>query len=421
MLLPPFSFMIPINTFMGAFLAAYVLVAGLDTALEILNASHVKKRAGGVPDGFAHLIDARKLKRMEEYSLARTKLGLAQSIAGRIVFLGVILSGLLPASQELFGNLPFIPAGLLFFAVPVFAVAIFELPFEWYRIFAIEERFGFNTRTFTLWLRDLLKSFLLSLVLGGGLLSLLLLVIMHAGTSWWMWAWMVFFSFQFLLLVLYPLIVAPMFNKFTPMEDHPLACNIRNLVEKAGLHVKGIFRMDAGKRSRHTNAYLAGLGKTRRIVLFDTLLKAHDDGEILAILAHEIGHLKKHHMVKQLILTGAFSAILLFLASTIMSWPGLYESFGFSSEPAYVGLLLIGILWEPLGFFLSPPATALSRRFEKEADRYASTLLGGPDALIGALKKMVLDNLSNLFPHPLYVVFHYSHPTVPERIRLLRR
>jgi STE24 endopeptidase len=418
--MPPFYFMIPINTFLTVFIALYLFMAALDAALDLLNLSHLKERGGRVPDGFAHLLDSEKLKRMEEYSVAQTKLGLVESITGRVVFLGVILSGLIPGFQKMLTNLPFFPGGLLFFVVLGFAAALFGIPFEWYRIFSIEERFGFNTRTFGLWFRDLLKSFVLSLVLGGGLLAALLLVILHAGRTWWIWAWAVFFSFQFLVLVLYPVLIAPLFNKFTPMEDHSLAGKIRDLVEREGLRVKGIFRMDAGKRSRHTNAYLTGLGKTRRIVLFDTLLEAHEEEEILAVLAHEIGHLKKHHMMKQLILTGAVSALLLYLASALMAWRGMYEAFGFSSETAYVGLLLVGILWEPVGFFLSPLAMALSRRFEKAADHHASKVMSGPEGLVGALKKMVLDNLSNLFPHPLYVMFHYSHPPVTERIAYLR-
>ena len=413
--------MIPITPFLTVFLALYVVMAAFDAFLDLQNLFHLKERGGRVPDEFGGLLDSEKLKRMEEYSLAQMKLGLVEGIGGRIIFLGVILSGLIPGYQKMLVGFPLVPGGLLFFAVLGFTAALFDLPFEGYRIFSIEERFGFNTRTFGLWLRDLLKSFLLSLGLGGGLLAVLLLVILHAGRTWWIWAWAVFFSFQFLVLVLYPVLIAPLFNTFTPMEDHPLAGKIRELVERQGLRVKGVFRMDAGKRSRHTNAYLAGVGKTRRIVLFDTLLEAHEEGEILAVLAHEIGHLKKHHLTKQLISTGAVSALLLYLASTMMTWHGMYEAFGFSSETPYVGILLVGILWEPVGFFLSPLAMALSRRFEKEADRYGSKVMAGPEGLIGALKKMVLDNLSNLFPHPLYVIFHYSHPPVPERIRLLRR
>ena len=413
--------MIPINPFLSVFLALYLVMAAFEASMDLLNLSHLKKRGGRVPEDFAGLLDAEKLKRMEEYSVAHMKLGLVESVGGRLVFLGVILSGLIPAYQAMLSGLPSIPAGLLFFAGLGFAAALFDLPFEGYRIFSIEERFGFNTRTLGLWLKDLLKSFLLALVLGGGLLTVLLLVVLYAGRTWWIWAWAAFFSFQFLVLFLYPVLIAPLFNRFTPMEDHSLAGKIKDLAEREGLRVKGIYRMDAGKRSRHTNAYLAGMGKTRRIVLFDTLLEAHEEEEILAVLAHEIGHLKKHHLMKQLISTGAFSALLLYVASTVMTWRGLYSAFGFTSETAYVGLLLVGILWEPVGFFLSPLTMALSRRFEREADRYGTKVMGGPEGLVGALRRMVLDNLSNLFPHPLYVIFHYSHPPVPERIRLLRR
>lgn len=412
---------IPFNPFLVIFLSLYLFVAALDTALDLLNAFHLKKRSGEVPQEFSGLLDPDKLKRMEEYTLAHAKLELVQGVAARLVFLGVVLSGLIPAFQEMLANLPFIPGGLLFFAVIGFAAALFNIPFEGYRIFSIEERFGFNTTSLGLWLRDLVKSSVLSLVLGGGILALLLLVMMQAGKTWWIWAWAVFFSFQLLVIVLYPVLIAPLFNKFTAMEDHALSGKIRALAEREGLRVKGLFRMDAGKRSRHTNAYLTGLGKTKRIVLFDTLIEAHSDEEILAVLAHEIGHLKKHHMLKRVILTGTVSALLFYLAATVMAWHGLYESFGFSEKNAYVGLLLAGFLWEPLGFFLSPVDMALSRHFEKEADLYASKVTGGPEGLVDALRKMVRDNLSNLFPHPLYVAFHYSHPPVPERIRLLRR
>lgn len=411
--------MIPIDSFMTVFLAAYLFTAVVDTGLDLLNARHLKTRGGRVPEGFEGLLDPEKLQRMEEYSLAHARVGLVESIAGRACFLGVILSGLIPAFQQTLANLGMLPGGLLFFAVIGLTAALLDLPFGWYRVFSIEERFGFNTRSLGLWVLDLLKSLALSLVLGGALLSLVLLVILHAGRSWWLWAWGVYFCFQFLILVLYPVLIAPLFNTFTPMEDHPLAARIRDLAERQGLRVKGVFRMDAGKRSRHTNAYLAGLGKTKRIVLFDTLLEAHGDEEILAVLAHEIGHLKKRHMLKQLILSGAASAGLFCLAAAAMAWPGLYESFGFSASTPYVGLLLVGFLWAPLGFFLSPLPMALSRRFEKAADEYGARVMGGPEALIGALKRMVVDNLSNLFPHPLYVLFHYAHPPVPQRIARL--
>jgi STE24 endopeptidase len=411
---------IPINTFLAAYITVYLSMAALDMAVDFLNAHHIKKRGGTVPEGFDNLLDLEKLKRMHEYSLAQSKLGMVERVTGWIILLVVILSGLLPLFQTALADFSLISGGLLFFAVLASSAAMVGLPFEAYRIFSIEERFGFNRRTLSLWIWDLAKSLLLSVTLGGTLLSLILLLLNCAGKNWWIGAWLVFFFFQILVLLLYPTVIAPLFNKFTPLENHPLGEKIRSLAESQGLTVKGIFQMDAGRRSRHTNAYLAGLGKTRRIVLFDTLLEAHRDDEILAVLAHEMGHLKKGHIWKQLWLTGTASAFFLFLASWLMRWQGMYESFGFVSKRMYVGLLLVGLLWEPLSFFVTPLAIALSRRYEREADRYAAKVMGSPEPLVSALKKMVLDNLSNLSPHPIYVIFHYSHPPVLERIKHLQ-
>jgi len=179
--------------------------------------------------------------------------------------------------------------------------------------------------------------------------------------------------------------------------------------------------MDATKRSHHTNAYLTGLGRAKRIVLFDSLMNAHEDDEILAVLSHEIGHLKRHHIAKQLALAGIMSFILLFLASRLMAWELLYRSFGFETASLYAGLFLVVMLWQPVGFFFEPLAMGLSRRFEKEADLFSTQIQGTPEPLIKALKKMTLDNLSNLQPHPLYVFFNYSHPPLTQRIGLLRK
>jgi STE24 endopeptidase len=410
---------IPVNTFLAVYITVYLSMAAVDMAIDLLNARYMKKRGGIVPEGFDSMLDFEKLKRMDEYTLARIKLGMLESATGRIIFLAVILSGFLPLFQRALANLSILSAGLFFFAVLAAAAAMVGLPFEGYRIFSIEERFGFNTRTFRLWLWDLLKLLLLSAVLGGALLSLILLLLSHGGKNWWIGAWLVFFLFQILVLLLYPTVIAPLFNRFTPMENHPLGEKIRSLAQSQGLRVKGIFQIDAGSRSRHTNAYLAGLGKARRIVLFDTLLEAHQDQEILAVLAHEVGHLKKGHIWKQLWLTGAASAFFLFLASLLMRWQGMYESFGFASQRMYIGLLLVGLLWQPVSFFLTPLAMALSRRYEREADLYGARVMGSPEPLVNALKKMVMDNLSNLSPHPLYVIFHYSHPPILERIKRL--
>jgi STE24 endopeptidase len=411
--------MIPLSFFLFAYLVIFVFTTAADLFLDRLNLRHLQGFRGQVPDAFKGLIDQHELNRIHRYTIDKTRFGMISTITGKAVFLWIILSGLLPWIATHMENVHFLPAGLVFFAVPGLISAVIDLPFNWYHIFVIEDRYGFNTRTMKIWVTDLAKSLLITVILGGVLLSLLFLLVVYAGKTWWLWAWFVFFAFQLLMIVLYPSVIAPWFNKFEPVRDEELAEQIRDLAAHQKIRVKGIFQMDAGKRSRHTNAYFAGLGRVKRIVLYDTLLEAHEQDEILSILAHEIGHLKKNHIKKQLMIMGAASIFLLYLASLMIHWEGMYRAFGFSQTPVYAGLFLIGVLWEPVGFFLSPLGMAVSRRFERQADRYAFKAAGRAEPLIEALKKMARDNLANLRPHPWYVRFNYSHPPLLERIRSL--
>jgi STE24 endopeptidase len=241
----------------------------------------------------------------------------------------------------------------------------------------------------------------------------------YTGRNWWIWAWAVFLCFQLLMTILYPTVIAPFFNKFTPLEKSDLKADIEQLVKKEGFKIEGVYQMDATRRTRHTNAYFSGLGKAKRIVLFDSLVHSHSREEILSILAHEIGHLKNNHIKKQLVIAGLVSLLLFFAASKLITSRVMYESFGFSNTASYVGLFLAGILWEPVSFFLSPIGMAISRRFEREADVYSVGILKRTKPLSEALKKMAKENLSNLRPHPLYVLFNYSHPPLMERIEFL--
>jgi STE24 endopeptidase len=413
--------MMTINTFLAVYLGVFLLCTAADMAIDRINAAHSKKHGPHVPPDFQGLIDADRLKQIHSYTLDKTALSLVEDGVGTILFLIVILSGLLPWWAASLKTFSFLMGGLLFFGVPAVLAALIDLPFDYYRLFVIEERYGFNTRTPALWLSDLLKSFSLAFVLGGLLLSLLLLLIQYGGTIWWVWAWGLFFSFQIAITALYPTLIAPIFNKFTPLESGSLADKIAGFAEREGLRVKGVYQMDAGKRSRHTNAYFSGLGKRKRIVLFDTLIHSHEEDEVLAVLAHETGHLKKHHIRKQVLFTGAASFVLFYMASKLIQWDLMYTGFGFDDKCLYVGLLLLALLWHPLGFLLSPLAMSLSRRFEREADRYAVVSLESATPLIKALRKMARDNLSNLRPHPLYVRFNYSHPPILERIKTLKR
>lgn len=401
------------------YLVAYLLSTSLGLIIEWTNARNLRRYRGEVPGAFRGIIDENELEKMDRYTIDKTNLSYVETVICRAIFLFVILSGLLPWLADVLVDVYFLWAGLIFFAVPGLIGAVADLPFEYYHLFSIEEKHGFNTLTRKTWLTDLFKSLLITVFIGIFLLSLLLLMIQYAGGGWWVWAWLIFFGFQILMTMIYPAVIAPIFNKFTPLEDGELSEGIRRLAEKEGFAIKGVFQMDAGKRSRHTNAYLSGFGKTKRIVLFDTLLEAHDDDEILAVLAHEIGHSKRNHIKKQLFIMGLFSLILFYLISKMISWAPMYHAFGFSGMPNYAGLFLVAVLWEPLGFFLSPVAMAVSRRFEREADRVAFNAMETAQPLVRALKKMAKDNLSNLRPHPLYVRFNHSHPPLLERIRTL--
>lgn len=408
--------MIPINMFLIAYLIIFIFSYIFDLVIDLINCVNLKRYGYEVPTKFKEMIDEKELLKMNEYTFDNTKLSGFKSLVGKIIFLVIILSGFLPWIAETIKDMPFIFAGLIFIAIPSIIGSLAGLPFDYYGIFHVEEKYGFNTRTLWIWISDLLKSLLIGVILGVILLSILLLMIRYSGGLWWIWAWIIFFCFQLLMAIIYPTIIAPIFNKFTPIEDNDLAEKIKNLSEQEGLTVKGIFQMDAARRSRHTNAYFSGLGKSKRIVLYDTLLESHEDNEILSVLAHEIGHLKRGHIKKQLIFMGAASLLLFFIASMMIKWDLMYESFGFSIMPVYVGLFLIGVLWDPIGFFLSPITMVISRKFEREADLYVYKSLKTTKPMIDALKRLAKDNLANLRPHPLYVGFHYSHPPLLERI-----
>lgn len=411
--------MIALQPLLVVYLAVFVFSAGFRLALEAVNAGHVERYKGRVPAAFQGVIDPQDLARMDRYTLDRIRFAGIESVAERALFLAILLSGVLPWMTRVLEGWGPVGSGLAFFAALGALFLLFNLPFDFHRTFTIEARYGFNTSTRKLWVLDHLKSFVIAGILGGVLLALFLLLVAHAGPAWWVWAWAILIGFQFLMLVLYPTVIAPMFNTFTPVRDEAMVERIRALAREQGVAVGAVLQMDAGRRSRHTNAYFTGLGRVKRIVLFDTLLQAHDPEEILAVLAHEMGHLKKGHVWKQVLIFGAASLVLLFAASRVMQWEGLYQAFGFSLTPAYAGLFLAGVLWEPVGFFLSPLSMAVSRRFEGEADRFVHTTSVGGAPLVRALKKMARDNLSNLRPHPVYVRFHYSHPPLLERIHTL--
>jgi STE24 endopeptidase len=235
-----------------------------------------------------------------------------------------------------------------------------------------------------------------------------------------LWSWLFLIAFQALITWIYPVVIAPWFNRFEPVSDQGLAQDISSLAQRAGITLKGIYQMDALKRSRHSNAYFTGIGKAKRIILFDTLLKDYGRSEILAVLAHEIGHWKMGHVMKQMLLSASVSLLALYGAYHTVHQDALYRTFGFDRIVVYAGFLFLAVLIKPVVFFLHPLGAMISRRFERQSDDYSSGLIGSPEPLISALKRLAAQNLSNLDPHPAYAWFFYSHPPIVERIRRLK-
>lgn len=395
----------------------YLLASMADLGIGLLNMHYLRKFGQEVPEILAADLKKEHLTKSSAYGIDNNRFATVRAVVGKILFLSIILSGLLPWFAESLKGLGVVASGLIFFGALSLIMAFIEIPFDCYRIFVIEENYGFNTRTLKTWFLDLLKGGVIGLILGGLFLSGILCVALYGGRAWWFLAWTIYLFFQMMVTILYPSVIAPLFNTFSTIEDVDLREKIEQLTKKEGIPLSGIYQIDASRRSRHTNAYFCGLGKAKRIVLFDSLLESHGADEIMAVLSHEIGHMKRHHLWKQLALTGMTSCLLLFLASKIMAWEGLYQSFVFSGMPLYAGLFLVAILWEPVSFFVSPMAMFVSRRFERQADAYAREILGTPTPLIQALKRLARENLSNLFPHPLHVLFKASHPPIIQRIR----
>lgn len=411
--------MVPVNGFLMFYVGVYVSSCLAELAVEWVNANHLEKHGNKVPGPFRGCIDERELAKIYRYTLDNTRFRLVHTTVSKVMFLLVILSGILPWVTQLLQGLPFVIAGLVFFAVPGIATALIDLPFDYYHSFLIEERYGFNRETLKVWVSDLIKGLAVTLVVGAILLSALLLMIKYGGPTWWIQAWGIFLAFQLLINAMYPIMIAPLFNTFSPIGDPVLASKIKGLAEREGIKVKGIYQMDATRRSKHTNAYFSGLGKTKRIVLFDSLIQSHGEDEILAVVAHEMGHVRRNHLKKQLALTAVVSAVFFYIAAEMLQWGLIYKSFGFSLTPAYVGVFLVAVLLEPAGFFLSPLWMAISRKYEIEADEHSLRVLNTAESFVKTLKRLAKDNMSNLYPHPAFVWFHYSHPPFLERISRL--
>ena len=406
-------------------LILYLIFFGLDflfqNFLTLLNIGELRKNSNAVPSVFRDHIDLKSYLKSSEYTRAKSIFTIVSGIVSSIILLVIVLSGFFGSIDKLISEYGFHPyiEGLIYVALISLIFYIAGLPFSFYSQFRIEEKFGFNKMTISLFIKDQIKN----LVVSGIILSILLLGLFwfmdKAGPYWWIIASLGFLLFQIFLSIVYPLIIAPLFNKFTPLTEDDLKTSLESLAENLKFRTSGIFVMDGSRRSGHSNAYFTGVGKAKRIVLYDTLVSILDNDQISAVLAHEIGHYKKHHLLKGLILSFFVTTLGFYAVSILLNYLPLFEAFGFSRVSYHGILIILSFAAGPFTFFLTPLFTMWSRKHEYEADAYAVKNTEYGNDLKKGLIIMSKENLSNLTPHPLYSFYHYSHPTVGERIRAI--
>jgi STE24 endopeptidase len=403
------------------FVAFFIADYAVETGLLVLNLRHVA-RAHGVPAPLAGRIDAGVADRSRAYTLAHARFGLVQGAFGAVVTLAILLSGVLPwldgalTARGLSGANRFVAFLVLLSA----AATLVAVPFSLFRTFVLESRFGFNRTTARLWISDRVRGVLVQAALGIPLLYATYGFMRFAGALWWVWLFGFYVAVQVFLLWLYPNVIAPLFNRFTPLPEGPLRERLEALAREAGFRNRGLYVMDASRRSGHSNAYFSGLFRPR-IVLFDTLVAKMSVDEAASVLAHEIGHYRAHHVHRRLALSLVATLGALFVLSLLVAWPALQGAFGFARPTLEGALALVTLGGGAFVFWLTPLSALLSRRHEYEADRYAVRIARAPEALKTALVRLNGENLSNLHPHPWYSAWHYSHPALVERLAAIER
>ncbi|HXI10814.1 MAG TPA: M48 family metallopeptidase [Thermodesulfobacteriota bacterium] len=405
-----------------ALIIIYFMMLAFGYALERANINRLRQRASGLPEELDREIDSDRLAAAEAYTAEKTRFGIAASVFNNAVTLFFLFCGPLVWYDRWIASLGlgFIPSGVLFIVILSVAGSVLNIPFSLYGTFVIEKRYGFNTSTPVLWITDALKGLVISTVLLAAAAGASLWIYRASPHLWWLWLWVFYLGLSIFLIYLSPYLIEPLFNRFDPLGDAALEESIREVAGKAGIKVSRVFKMDASKRTAHTNAYFTGIGHVKRIVLYDTLLQKLSGKEIVAVLAHEIGHWKRRHLLKGILVTEAAALIALYLAYLLLGLDVPNRLFGIEGS-LFTAVVMLAFLATIAGFPFSPLFAWISRRHEREADRSSYELTGEVLPMIGALVKLSRDNLSNLNPHPLYVAFHYSHPPVAERIKYLKR
>lgn len=407
----------------GAFVFFLLLMVGLRYWLASRQMRHVSAHADKVPHQFADRVSPEAHRKASDYTIAKTRLGMIETALGAAVLVSLTLLGGVQWISETLRTL--FTSDLLYqvtvVAAVAFLLALIDLPFSWVRQFRIEQRFGFNRMTPRLWLADLLKSLLVSAALGLPLIAAIVWLMQQAGDIWWFCAWLLWVAFNALILVLYPTLIAPIFNKFEPLKDAALAERIGALLSRTGFASKGVFVMDGSRRSAHGNAYFTGLGRAKRIVFFDTLIERLLPTEIEAVLAHELGHFKLKHIAKRLAFSFVASLGVLALLGWLITQPWFFSGLGVEPSPGAnqgVALVLFMLVLPVFTFAFAPLASVMSRKYEFEADKFAARNASAHD-LVNALVKLYQDNASTLTPDPVHSAFYDSHPPASIRIERL--
>ena len=408
------------HSFTLIFAAAVGLTLLVQLWLAQRHVAHVLAHRNAVPAEFSSGISLSAHQRAADYTVAKTRFGMAEAAVDAALLLALTLGG---ALQLVAGALEGVPAGLARELLLIGAVALLTglvgLPFTWHRTFGIEARYGFNQMSRTLFVTDMLKGVMLGVALGVPLVAAILWFIASAGALWWLWAWLAYCGFQLLLLVLFPTVIMPLFNRFTPLEEGTLKSAIEGLLSRCGFKAGGLFVMDGSKRSRHSNAFFSGFGAAKRIVLFDTLIQKLAQNEIEAVLAHELGHFRHKHIVKRIGMAFAVSLGFFALLGFLMHQPWFFSGLGVAHATPATALVLLAMALPAFTFIFTPLMSLSSRKHEFEADAYAAQQTSAHD-LIGALTKIYNDNAATLTPDPLHSAFYDSHPPAFIRIGRLK-
>jgi STE24 endopeptidase len=399
-----------------SFVVAVYLIETISDLLNLKNISPV------IPQEFEGFFDKEKYAKAQSYLKDNTKFAIFSSAFILVLQIAFIVAGGFNYINSIAVSLGFgtVLTGLAFAGILYLICEIVDLPFLAYSTFVIEEKFGFNKMNIKTFTSDFLKSLIINGIISGAPFSVLVWLFSNIAHYAWLYAFAAITAFELFVTFIYPIVVMPLFNKYTPLEDSELKKSVEEYAKKENFKMKGLFKMDNSKRSTKSNAFFTGFGRSRRIVLFDTLIQKHTAEELTSVLAHEMGHFKLGHIIKQMLLSFVSMGVMLFILSLFINEAWLYKAFLMDAQPVYAGVIFFAFLYAPMSFALSTISSCLSRKYEYAADAYAVTTYKHPQDMINALKKLSVDNLSNLRPHKLKVFLEYSHPPVLDRINAIK-